>query len=110
MVSTVEQDHGDGNWGGLTGVRKDSATNRARAFNCNCVSLVPLHTVIRSNTHKQLHLRDLLVDLLHKLNDEVDKLVLQHFLSVEVCYQEGDIITLQQRQSGVIQWHGMASS
>lgn len=33
-------------------------------------------------TYEKLHLRDLLVDLLHELYDEVDKLMLQHLLSV----------------------------
>jgi hypothetical protein len=45
-------------------------------------------------THEKLHLRDLLVNLLHELNDEVHKLVLQHLLGVEVSDQEGDVVTL----------------
>lgn len=28
-----------------------------------------------------------------ELNDEVDKLVLQHLFGVEVCYQEGNVVT-----------------
>lgn len=45
-------------------------------------------------TYKELHLRDLLVDLLHKLNDKVDQLVLQHLLGMEVCDQERNVISL----------------
>lgn len=41
--------------------------------------------VARENgTYKELHLRYLLVHLLHELDDEVNKLVLQHLLCVEV--------------------------
>ena len=36
----------------------------------------------------ELHLRDLLVDLLHEVNDEVDQLVAVHLLRVEVRDQE----------------------
>lgn len=39
-------------------------------------------------TYKKLHFRDLLVYLLHKLDDEVHQLVLQHLLSMEVRDQE----------------------
>ena len=45
-------------------------------------------------TYEKLHLRYLLVYLLHELNDEVHQLVLQHLLGVEVRNQERDIITL----------------
>lgn len=47
-------------------------------------------------TYEKLHLGDLLVHLLLELDDKVDQLMLQHFLRVEVCYQEGDIIALFQ--------------
>jgi hypothetical protein len=43
-------------------------------------------------TNEKLHLRDLLVDFLHELDDKVDKLVLKHFFGMEVCDEEGDII------------------
>ncbi len=39
-------------------------------------------------TYEELHLRNFLVDLLHELNDEVHKLVLQHLLRVVVGDQE----------------------
>ncbi|USP81143.1 hypothetical protein yc1106_08417 [Curvularia clavata] len=75
-----------------TGVRKDSATKRALAFNwpvlaCTCheLSMLP---------YEELHFGDLLVDLLHELNDKVDELVLQHFLGVEVGDQERDVVAL----------------
>jgi hypothetical protein len=45
-------------------------------------------------TYKELHLRDLLVDFLHKLDDEVHQLVLQHLLCVEVGDQERDVVSL----------------
>ena len=44
--------------------------------------------------YEELHLGDLLVNLLHELDDEVHQLVLQHLLRVEVRNQEGDIISL----------------
>jgi hypothetical protein len=42
----------------------------------------------------QFHFRNLLVYVLHKLNDKVDKFVLEHRLSVEVGDQERDIVAL----------------
>ena len=45
-------------------------------------------------TYKQLHLRYFLVDLFHKLNDKIDKLVLQHVFCVEIGDQERDIVSL----------------
>lgn len=39
-----------------------------------------------SCVQEELHLGNFLVNLLHKLNDKVDKLVLEHFLGVEVGY------------------------
>lgn len=37
-------------------------------------------------TYKELHLGNLLVDILHELNNKIDQLVLQHLVRVEVCY------------------------
>lgn len=37
-------------------------------------------------TYEKLHLGNLFVNVLHKLNNKVYKLVLQHLLGVEVCY------------------------
>lgn len=76
----------------LTGVRKDSATNRARAFSYLGQSLRLKN--LRSNTHEKFHFRNFLVHLLHKLDNEVDKLVLQHRLGMEVGNEEGDIVAL----------------
>lgn len=45
-----------------------------------------------SGVKEELHLGNLLVNLLLELNDKVDKLVLQHLFGVEVCYQEGNVI------------------
>lgn len=42
----------------------------------------------------QLHLRDLLVDLLHEVDHEVDELVPVHGLRVEVGDQERDVVAL----------------
>ena len=44
--------------------------------------------------YEKLHLRDLLVNLLHELNDEVHELVFQHLLRVIIRDQEGNIISL----------------
>ena len=56
---------------------------------------VALGDYTRPSVQRQLHLRDLLVHILHKLDDKVDKLVLQHGLSVEVGDQERDVVALQ---------------
>jgi len=42
----------------------------------------------------QLHFADLLVNVCHELDDEVDQLVLEHSFGVEVGHQEADVITL----------------
>lgn len=44
--------------------------------------------------YEELHFRDLLVHLLHKLNDEINQLMLQHLLCMEVGNQERDVISL----------------
>lgn len=36
----------------------------------------------------ELHFRNLLIYVLHELNDEIDELVLEHRFSVEVCDEE----------------------
>jgi hypothetical protein len=76
----------------LTGVKNDSATNLALAF--NCVMLAHCHANSCTITHKQFHLRDLLIYLFHELNDKIHQLMLQHLLSMEIRNQERDIITL----------------
>lgn len=48
------------------------------------------------DTYEELHLGNLLIDLLHELDDEVDELVLQQLLGVEVCDQEGNVVALPQ--------------
>lgn len=40
----------------------------------------------------KLHFRNLLVNLLHELNNKVDQLVLQHRLRMEVCNEERDVV------------------
>ena len=47
-----------------------------------------------SGVDRKLHLRDLLVDFLHEVDDEVHELVAQHLLGVEVGDQEADVVTL----------------
>ena len=47
-------------------------------------------------TYEKLHLRDLLVHLLHKLYYKVHQLVFQHFLSMEIGDQERDVIALSE--------------
>lgn len=44
----------------------------------------------------ELHLTDLLINLLHEVNDEVNKLVFVHLLRVEVGYQKTDVVALRQ--------------
>jgi hypothetical protein len=68
-----------------TGVKKDSATNRALALSCNCQLGVPAGSL---SAYEKLHLRDLLVHLLHELDDKVHQLVLQHLFGVKVRDQE----------------------
>lgn len=46
------------------------------------------------STYKELHFRNLLVNLLHKLDDEVHQLMLKHLLGMEVGDQEGDVVAL----------------
>lgn len=75
-----------------TGVRKDSATKRALAFNWPVLARARRH--VSRLPYKELHFRDLLVDLFHELNDEVDQLVLQHLLGVEVGDEERDVVAL----------------
>lgn len=48
----------------------------------------------RSGIHWQSHVADLLVDILHECNDEINKLVLVHAFSVCVGNQETDVIAL----------------
>lgn len=43
----------------------------------------------------QLHLADLLVNLLHEVDDKVHQLVFVHLLRVEVGNQEANIISLK---------------
>ena len=47
-----------------------------------------------SGVDRKLHLRDLLVNLLHEVDDKVHELVAQHLLGVEVGDQEADVVTL----------------
>lgn len=44
--------------------------------------------------NRQFHLADLLVDLLHEVDDKVHQLVFVHLLRVEVGNQEANIISL----------------
>jgi hypothetical protein len=45
-------------------------------------------------TYEELHLRDLLINLLHKLYDKIHQLMLQHLLGMKVRNQKRDIIAL----------------
>lgn len=47
-----------------------------------------------SGVDRQLHLADLLVDLLHKVDDKVHQFVLVHLLRVEVCDKKADVVAL----------------
>lgn len=48
---------------------------------------------------RQLHLADLLVDLLHEVDDKVHQLVFVHLLRVEVGDQEADVVTLRKKRA-----------
>jgi hypothetical protein len=66
-----------------TGVKKDSATNLALAFNWRQMS-VNLDISLEKGCYKKLHFRNLFIHLFHELNNKIDKLMLQHFFSMEV--------------------------
>lgn len=59
---------------------------------------------------EKLHLRDLLVNIFHELNDKVDQLVLQHLFRVEVRNQERDVIALPLCQSCCLELHECTST
>jgi len=46
------------------------------------------------NPYEKLHLGDLLVYLLHELNDEIHQLVLKHLFRMEIRDEKGDVIAL----------------
>lgn len=48
----------------------------------------------------QFHLADLLVDLLHEVDDKVHQLVFVHLLRVEVGDQEANIVSLKSQCMG----------
>lgn len=72
--------------------------NKSRS--CVELGIVSNEVLLRSgpefvgSTYEELHLRNLLINLLHKLNDEVDQLVLQHLLGMEVRNEERNIVSL----------------
>ena len=49
----------------------------------------------RETAYEELHLGNFLVHLLHKLDDEVDQLVLQHLFGMEIRDQEGYVVSLK---------------
>lgn len=49
---------------------------------------------------RQLHLTDLLVDLLHEVDHKVHQLVFVHLLCVEVGDQKTDVIPLGEEETG----------
>jgi hypothetical protein len=52
-----------------------------------------------ASVEEKLHFRDLLVDFLHELNDEIDELVFQHLFGVEVGNQERNVVALDRLPS-----------
>lgn len=46
------------------------------------------------STHKEFHLRYLLIDFLHELDDKIDKLMLQHLFSMKIGDQERNVKAL----------------
>jgi len=66
-----------------TGVKKDSATNLALAFNWSqCQSILDISP--EKACYKKLHFRNLFIHLFHELNNKINKLMLQHLFSMEV--------------------------
>merc|ERR1711884_535703 len=57
----------------------------------------PFEELLSTNTSPgvdaQFHLGNLLVNLLHEMNDKVDEFVSQHLFSVEIGDQKANIIT-----------------
>ena len=49
--------------------------------------VILMSTKVKS-TYEKLHLGYLFIYLFHELYDKIDQLMLQHFLRMEVCYQE----------------------
>ena len=63
----------------------------------------------RTRVDGELHLADLLINLLHEVDDEVDELVLVHRLCVEVGNQEADVITLRCNRKETFCWQTITS-
>jgi len=75
----------------LTAFQEQDTYRRQEALShetCSCVQ-------------EKLHLRNLLVHILHELNDEVHQLVLQHLLGVEVGDEERNVIALPNDQQSL---------
>lgn len=71
---------------------------KARQEQCTYRRQEALGYETSSCVQEELHLRDLLVHILHELDDEVHQLVLQHLLGVEVGDEEGNVIALSNDQ------------
>ena len=78
-----------------TGVRKDSATNLARAFSYSYSQMtVQLERHLNcgmagsKKTYEKLHLGYLFVYFLHELYNKINQLVLQHLLRMDIRDQE----------------------
>jgi len=69
---------------------------RLRNESCSGIQLSFVSTPLkfRCHTYKELHLRNLLINLLHKLNDKVHQFMLQHLLGMKVGDQERNVISL----------------
>lgn len=48
-----------------------------------------------TSVQADLHVRNFAVDILHELDDKIDKFVLPHLFSMRVSDQEADVITLR---------------
>lgn len=71
----------------------DVRNDRQRVLRVGRHELLSDHSGSRIKT--ELHLRDLLIDFFHELNDKVDELVFEHGFRVEVGNQEGNVIALK---------------
>lgn len=77
----------------LTGVKKASATKRARALSCS-IYVSDLYLYWLAATHEKLHFRNLLVNLFHEMYDEINQLVFQHGFGMKIGDQKRNIVTL----------------
>jgi len=71
---------------------RSRAHTKKEYFLCNQSLVEGLRSATSTSVDGKLHLRDLLVDILHELNDEIDKLALVKSLGMCIGDKEADIV------------------